>query len=66
MWQLTLDCFVRGQMLKVFAIVTFGMNQRNQHLAPVSNLNAPAVVRTRDPLLRRQVLYPAELRVHIL
>jgi hypothetical protein len=25
---------------------------------------APGVTRTRDPLLRRQMLYPAELRAH--
>ena len=25
----------------------------------------PGVIRTPDPLLRRQVLYPAELRAHI-
>ena len=26
----------------------------------------PGVIRTPDPLLRRQVLYPAELRAHII
>ncbi len=25
---------------------------------------APGVIRTRDPLLRRQLLYPSELRAH--
>ena len=25
---------------------------------------APGAIRTRDPLLRRQMLYPAELRTH--
>ena len=27
--------------------------------------NTPGAIRTRDPLLRRQLLYPAELRTHI-
>ena len=26
--------------------------------------NTPAAIRTRDPLLRRQMLYPAELQTH--
>ena len=26
--------------------------------------NTPGAIRTRDPLLRRQLLYPAELRTH--
>ena len=28
--------------------------------------NAPCVIRTHDRLLRRQLLYPAELREHLL
>jgi hypothetical protein len=28
-------------------------------------VGTPGVIRTPDPLLRRQVLYPAELRAHI-
>ena len=27
--------------------------------------NTPGAIRTRDPLLRRQMLYPAELRTHL-
>ena len=27
--------------------------------------NTPGAIRTRDPLLRRQMLYPAELQTHI-
>ena len=28
--------------------------------------NTPGAIRTRDPLLRRQMLYPAELQTHII
>ena len=33
-------------------------------LKPLAVINAPCVIRTHDRLLRRQLLYPAELREH--
>ena len=33
-------------------------------LKPFAVINAPCVIRTHDRLLRRQLLYPAELREH--
>ncbi len=35
-------------------------------LNPVAVMNAPCWIRTSDRLLRRQLLYPAELREHLL
>ena len=35
-------------------------------LKPLAVINAPCVIRTHDRLLRRQLLYPAELREHLL
>src|SRR5262249_37166535 len=34
------------------------------HLECDLQTGAPAAIRTRDPLLRRQMLYPTELRAH--
>ena len=42
---------------------------RNLPCFPIAKpvvINAPCVIRTHDRLLRRQLLYPAELREHLL
>jgi hypothetical protein len=35
-------------------------------LQPLLNYGAPGKIRTSDPMIRSHVLYPAELRVHII
>lgn len=41
-------------------------NHQNLKILMILQYGAPGEIRTPDPLVRSQVLYPTELRVHVL
>jgi len=43
---------------------THSLERMSLSLKPLAVINAPCWIRTSDRLLRRQLLYPAELREH--
>ena len=50
--------------LKMKGCKTYLKNKKDCFINSLFKRNTPGMIRTCDPLIRSQVLYPAELRVH--